>query len=107
MSEERGISMSEFKTVVESFKDGQKKIIEVMNHRFDKLEGTVDKLENRMDGLEGRMDRMEKDHRSMKEQMGLILEVQTEIKTEFKNKVDRDEFSKLEKRVARLERKVA
>ena len=38
MAEQGKITMSEFKTVVERFEENQKKIIEVMNHRFDKVD---------------------------------------------------------------------
>jgi len=100
VSDERGLSMNEFKAVVEHFEAGQKKIIEVMNYRFDKLEG-------RVGVIEGKIATIERNVGVMKEQLGLVIESQTEMKIEFKNKVDREEFSKLEKRVARLERKVA
>jgi len=85
--------MPEVKAVVESFPAGLKKIVEVMNYRFDKLEVKVTVIESNIE--------------VMKEQIGLVIENQTEMKIEFKNKVDREEFSKLEKRVARLEHKVA
>jgi len=104
MVEEGRISMTEFNTVVENFRSDIKKVVEVVNHRFDRVDG-------RMDGLEGRMDKMEGNICSMKEQIGLLHEGQTEIKaelkSELKNKVSYAEFEKLEKRVVRLETKVA
>jgi chromosome segregation ATPase len=135
MSEERGITMSEFKTVVESFRTDMKKVTEVVQHgfarvdeRFDKVEGRMDRLENRMDRMQGQMNQMqgqvnqvqvqlnqvhERVNRidgrleSVYEQTGLLLEGQTEMKHELKNKVSYDEFNKLEKRVVRLERRHA
>jgi hypothetical protein len=93
MSEGRGISMSEFKTVVEGFRSDMKRVVEVVNHRFDQSDK--------------RMERMEGDIHSMKEQVALLHEGQTEIKMELKKKVSYDDFEKLELRVARLESKVA
>jgi hypothetical protein len=86
MSAKQVITMSEFKTVVESFRSDMKKLTEVVNHRFDKVENKI---------------------RTMKEQISLLHEGQAEIKNELKQKVDRNEFGKLEIRVARLESKVA
>ena len=88
MREEGRITMSEFKTVVERFEANQKKILEVMDHRFDRLQ---------------------KDVHSMKHEIALLHEGQTEIKAELrtglKDRVTYQDFNKLEKRVARLEMK--
>lgn len=90
MTEERGISMSEFKTVVEFFRSDLKKVVEVMNHRFDKVETDI---------------------RTVKQEIALLHEGQTEIKadlrTSLKERVTYQDFNKLEKRVSRLERKTA
>ncbi len=97
MSEEGKITMNEFKMVVERFEENQKKIVEVVNYRFDKLESRQDKTEAKTD--------------SMMEQIALLHEGQTEIKAELrsglKDRVTYSDFAKLEKRVVRLENKVA
>ncbi len=118
MVEEGRISMTEFNTVVENFRSDIRKVVEVVNHRFDRVDGRMDGLEGRMGKMEGNMfvmeghmDKMEGNICSMKEQIGLLHEGQTEIKaelkSELKNKVSYAEFEKLEKRVVRLETKVA
>lgn len=142
MTDERGISMSEFKTVVESFQSDLKKVTEVMVYRFDRVDERMDRMDGRMNRMEGRMDqidghmnRMEgrmdktegslhaiKEHTgiltievheiktevlSLKDQVSLLHEGQTEIKNDLKIKVERGEFAKLETRVANLENKVA
>jgi len=128
MDPERGISMNEFKTVVEAFRSDMKKMGEVITHRFDRLEGRMDGLEGKMGKLQGRMDGLEGkigklDSRMVKvetkvdglteqvglltEQVGLLMEGQVEIKAALEDKVSRQEFAKLEKRVVRLERRTA
>jgi hypothetical protein len=83
MSDEKVINLTEFKVVMEGVDSKLRKIIEVMDHRFEVLQ----------------------------EQVGLLHEGQTEIKAELraglKDKVADHDFAKLEKRVARLERKTA
>ncbi len=118
MSEEGKITMNEFKTVVERFEENQKKIVEVMNYRFDKIEGRLERMDTRQDKMEIRQDRMagslsslEAKTDSMMEQIALLHEGQTEIKAELrsglKDRVTYSDFTKLEKRVVRLENKVA
>ena len=85
MGEER-ITMSEFKTVVADFKSDLRKLSEFMMHFNEKVD---------------------RGFRSQGEQIALVLEGQTEIKQKLAQKVDRDEFNRLEKRVVRLETKAA
>jgi hypothetical protein len=128
MEEEGKITMTEFKTVVEGFHSEIKKIIEVMQHRFgvvdtkleivgkrlDKhdtqfvlIQQKFDKIDRRFDQVDQTMGDMQTDIHSIKEQGKLLHEGHVEIKAELKRKVSEDEFEKLEKRVARLESKVA
>lgn len=93
MSEKKVISMSEFKTVIEGFRSDIKKMSEVMMHEFQV--GREDR-----GAMKGQME-------SVKEQIALLHEGQTTIKSELKEKVAREEFSQLEMRVAKLENKVA
>ena len=89
MTEEGKITMSEFKTVVERFEDNQKKIIEVMNHRFDTVYTD--------------MHARKEDVSSLKEEVALLHEGQTAIRADLRRKVSYDDFEMLEKRVARIE----
>jgi|GEM_PF-5242992 len=68
------------------------KRLDKLDGRVDKLDGRVDKLESRFDGLESRFDKMQDDV--------------TEIKHRLSEKVDRDEFNKMEKRMIKLEKLV-
>ncbi len=86
MTEEGKITMSEFKTVVENFTSQVQKVAEGVMHLSDKLDS---------------------EFASVKEQIALLHEGQTEIKIGLKQKIDRDEFSSLERRVTKLENKVA
>jgi len=99
--------MNEFKTVVESFRSEIRKVAEVTSHVFEKVQS----MDGRMGKIEGRMDRMEGDLHGLKEQVGLLMEGQTELKAEIraglKDRVTYQDFEKLEKRVTRLERKTA
>ncbi len=114
MSAKQVITMSEFKTVVESFRSDMKKLTEVVNHRFDKVENKIRTMKEQlgvvtMDTtvLKTDVGTLKTDMSSVKEQISLLHEGQAEIKNELKQKVDRNEFGKLEIRVARLESKVA
>lgn len=88
MSDEKVITLTEFKVLMESIESKFKKIMEVMDFRFRKVDERFD---------------------VMAEQIGLLHEGQTELKAELraglKDKVSYGDFAKLEKRVARLERK--
>jgi hypothetical protein len=100
MPEEPKITMTEFKTVIEDFKSEQKKISEYMLHLNNKMDNGFQEVQKELGYLKGKSD-------SLSEQVALLHEGHTEIKSMLKQKVDRDEFDKLEKRVARLETKVA
>ena len=93
MTEEKVITLSEFKTVIDEVNSNIKKVVEVMQFNFKKVDGRFDKIEA--------------DIQSVKQQIGLLHEGQTEIKSELRQKADRSELAKLEKRLARLEHKVA
>ncbi len=86
MSEEGKNSMNEFKKVVEDFRAQIRSVVENMNHRFDQHD---------------------QQFKSLHEQIALLHEGQTEIKISMKRMIDREEFSKLEMRVTRLENRLA
>jgi methyl-accepting chemotaxis protein len=93
MAEKKVMTLSEFKTVVESFQSDLKK----MSEAIQSVQSKVDH------GFQY----MHEQFTSVKEQVALLHEGQTEIKNELKQKVSRDEFSRLELRVAKLENKAA
>ncbi|MCD4812358.1 hypothetical protein K8S19_01490 [bacterium] len=93
MMEEGKIIMSEFKTVVERFEENQKKIVEVMQHEFGKVEKRIGEHDKKFDSLH--------------EQIALLHEGQTAIRTELRQKPSLDVIGELERRVTRLENKVA
>jgi hypothetical protein len=111
MNEKGMISMSEFKTVVEQFKDSQKKIVEVINHRFDKSDVRFAKIEKDLKKTNDVMTREFKiahdERRSMREQIALLHEGQTGIRTDLREKASFKEVKELQKRVTRLENKLA
>jgi regulator of replication initiation timing len=132
MKEERGISMNEFKTVVESFRSDMKKMSEVMMHNFSSIREKMGSMAEEIGSMKEEMGSMKVQTGSMKvqvgsmavqvgsmevqigsvkEQVGLLHEGQTEIKSElragWKDKVGYTDFERLEKRVARLEKKIA
>ena len=107
MEEEGKITMTEFKTVVERFEDNQKKIVEVMNHRFDRMEGRMDRMETDITTIKGDITVMKGGIHSLKHEVALLHEGQTAIRADLRKKVSYDDFEMLEKRVTRLENKVA
>ncbi len=86
MPKKKVITVLEFKVIEEHIRTDIKKMTEGMNHRFDKIEGGIS---------------------SLKEQVALLHEGQTEIKYSLKQKIDREEFARLEMRVTRLENRTA
>lgn len=88
MSEEKVITLNEFKTVMEEIKSQNRRTIEViqgyqeqtkkgfvhLEGRMDKLEGRMDKMEGRMNRMDGCMDRVEGSLKGVKEQVGRLTE---------------------------------
>lgn len=117
--------MNEFKAVVESFRTDLKKVVEVVNHRFDKVDNEISDLKGDVSGLKTDVLILKSDVRelkmdvrviktemhSVKQELALLHEGQTEIKAELrsslKERVTYQDFNNLDKRVARLERKTA
>jgi len=121
MTDERGISMSEFKTVVESFQSDLKKVVEVVldlrtgveTVKSDVRKNQQDVQQLRLEMKAGfysvneQLSTVKEQITAVKEQIGLLHEGQTETKNLLKQKADQAEFANLEMRVARLENKVA
>ncbi len=128
MAEEGMISMNEFKVIVEKFEESQKRIVEYMTHEFGQIKTEFGEVYKRFDQQDKRM-------LGMMEQIAILKEGQTELKsdvfvlkedmvmvkselrtladgqeairTDLRKKVDFDDFVKLETRVSRLENKAA
>lgn len=121
MTDEGKITMSEFKTVVERFEENQKKIVEVMQHefgkinerfekvdqRFEKVDQKFEKVDQRFNKIDQRFDKIENKITSLNEQVALLHEGQTAIRMELRQKPSLDMIEDLERRVTRLENKVA
>jgi len=67
--------------------------------KLEIMDGRMDRMDGRMDKMDGRMDRMENDISVIK------LDIEF-IKNDLKQKVNRDEFAALERRLSLLENKV-
>lgn len=121
MTEEGKITMTEFKTVVERFEENQKKIVEVVNHRFDRVEADIQILKHEVALLHEGQTEIKAQFAEMRVEQGtikgqvvalqkgqeLLLKGQSEIKAELRHKADTKDLAKLDKRVTRLENKVA
>jgi len=86
-------SSNQVMSLLENMNDGIQIISEQHGDivkRLDKIDGRVDKLDGRVDKLDGRMDKLQSDV--------------TEIKHRLSQKVDLEDFQKLEKRLIKLER---
>ena len=100
MTEEGKITMSEFKTVVERFEENQKKIVEVMQHGFEVARDDRNTIKQQIQSMGTKIS-------VIQEQVGLLHEGQTSIRTELRQKPSLDVIGELERRVTRLENKVA
>jgi hypothetical protein len=107
MTYEGKITMSEFKTVVERFEENQKKVIEVMNHRFDQVDERFNVVDKEIKVMKHDVIGLKDGVHSLKQEVALLHEGQTAIRADLRRKVSYDDFEMLEKRVARLECKVA
>jgi archaellum component FlaC len=85
----------EVMSLLESMSDGIQLIAEAQSGTNDRL----DSMENRLDGLEQRFDTLEQKVDRLQDDM-------TDVKQSLATKVDRTEFSKLEKRMVKVERVV-
>ena len=99
---------------MENLRGDIKKMSEGLNHRLDKMDTRQEKTDATLHGIKEHVGaltievhEMKTEIFSLKKQVSLLNEGQTEIKNEFKNKVERGEFAKLEKRVVKSENKVA
>jgi chromosome segregation ATPase len=125
MTDERSISMNQFQTVVEEFQSNLSKVVDgilglnekmdaefkLVKHQIGDLQEQVFELRHDTNQLKEGMAELRNELRhetgQLKEQIGLLHEGQTEIKLSLQTKTDREELANLERRVTRLENKVA
>jgi chromosome segregation ATPase len=95
-----------FDDVSKRFNDVNKRFDDV-DKRFNDVDKRFDDVDKRFDDVDRHFGKVDADISSLKQQVALLHEGQTEIKFELRRKADYEDFAKLEKRVARLERKTA
>lgn len=78
--------------------------VERLEGRFDTLEGRFDTLEGRFNTLEGRFDHLESRFDTLEAKVDRMQDDITDIKHELSQKVNLEDFQKLEKRVVRMEK---
>jgi len=80
--------------------------LEEHDERFNKIEGKLQEHDKRFNKIEGKLQEHDERFNKIDESLEIIkLDIEF-IKNELKQKVSRDEFAALEKRVARLEAKI-
>lgn len=89
---------------VDDLVDGQ----EVLNKKFGYLDKKVGSLDEKMENLDKKVDgldkKVDKNHQEMNQKFDIVFDKLHSIRNELKEKVNRDEFSFLEKRVVILEK---
>lgn len=83
--------------------DGVDGRLDGIDGRLDGIDGRLDGIDGRLDGIDGRLDGIDKKLDTHTQMIGQLMVDVQEIKTDLKQKVDRSEFSPLEKRVVALE----
>ena len=97
------ISGTEVGVLVEHFTSQVKFVgeqVSGLNDKFDNLEVKVNRIDARLDNVEVKLDKIDGDVEIIKTDIELI-------KHDLKNKVGRDEFAILERRVALLENRIS
>ena len=107
MTEEKTYKSGEVMSMLEQMNDGIKLIgeqhgelvgeIKTINKRLDGIDGRLDGIDGRLDGIDGRLDGIDGRLDGMQSDI-------TEIKHKLSEKVDRQEFNNLEKRVIKMEK---
>lgn len=102
--EEKAFTASQVGSMLEGINDSIKLLVENMEikfegvyKRFDGVEGRIDGVEGSIGGINGRLDKIETKIDRLQDDI-------VEVKYELKNKVNREEFERLEKRVIKLEK---
>mgnify|MGYP001570694385 CR=1 FL=1 len=80
--------------------------VDNLEGRFDNLEGRFDKLETKVDGIDARLIRVEDRLIKVEDRLIRVEDDVIEIKHKLSEKVDREEFNKMEKRMVKLEKLV-
>ncbi|MCK4635958.1 MAG: hypothetical protein KAT32_03770 [Candidatus Moranbacteria bacterium] len=73
---------------------------------FCELDETVAKLDEKVTKMDGKIDVLQEDMKDVNNKVDILQEDVTEIKHKLSEKIDREEFNVLEKRLIKLERLV-
>jgi len=92
VKEEPTYKAGEVVSMLEQLNDG----IQLIAEQHTEIVGRLDGIDGRLDGIDGRLDSIESKTDRLQDDV-------TEIKYKLSEKVDREEFKKMEKRVIKLE----
>ncbi|MEI8344037.1 MAG: hypothetical protein WCF93_03755 [Candidatus Moraniibacteriota bacterium] len=83
--------------------DGMDARFDKMDARFDKMDARFDKMDARFDKMDARFDNLETKVDSLETKVDSLQVDVTDIKHKLSQKVDLEDFQKLEKRLIKLE----
>jgi chromosome segregation ATPase len=78
--------------------------VEKLDNKVEKLDNKVEKLDNKVEKLDFRVEKLEIGQEVLTDKFDKMQEDITEIKHKLSQKVDLEDFQKLEKRVIKLEK---
>lgn len=93
MSEEKTYKSGEVMSMLEQMNDG----IKVIGEQYGELKHDIKSINTKLDVIDGRLDGIDNKIDIMQDDI-------TEIKHKLSEKVDREEFNKLENRVVKMEK---
>ena len=100
--EEKTYKSGEVMSMLEHINDG----IEIISEQHGEVVKRLDNLEVKVDNLEVKVDNLEVKFNNLEVKVDSMQEDVTEIKHKLSEKVDREEFNRLEKRFLKVERLV-
>ena len=110
---EKTFGFGEVMSMLESMNDGIQVLAEQhsgiigrldgMDARFDKMDARFDKMDARFDKMDARFDKMDARFDNLETKVDSLQVDVTDIKHKLSQKVDLEDFQKLEKRLIKLE----
>lgn len=104
--EEKAVGFGEVMSLLESMNDGINIISEqhgAIVGRLDGIDSRLDKIDSRLDKMDSRFDKLEAKVDKLEVKVDNLQEGVTEIKHKLSQKVDLEDFQKLEKRLIKVE----
>lgn len=101
------ISLNEFKTALEDVRSDIKRVVEVVNHRFDRVEVDIHDLKHEVGVLHEGQTALKAQFAEMRQEFKEMRRDHAEFKNELRRKADTEDVGKWKKRVIKLERKTA